>query len=54
MNASWETDLHGGCGCTMHYPVIYLDDGTELRFRMEEHPSGDGHSHGIDIIALKP
>ena len=51
LGGSWETDEHGGQRQHMHmHPSITLDDGTELRFYVEEHPTGDGALYGVHII----
>lgn len=50
LGGCWEEDEHGGQRCFMHmHPTITLDDGTKLYFHVEEHPSGDGHSYGVEI-----
>lgn len=35
----------------MHSPTIVLDDGTKVRFVVEEHP--DGGEYGVDIVLAK-
>jgi hypothetical protein len=53
LGRSWETDLHGGGRVLMHmHPSIALDDGSVLRFLVEEHPSGT--EYGVDFLVVKP
>jgi hypothetical protein len=54
MQGRWETDTYGGCREYMHDPAITLDDGSVLRFHVEEHPTGDGGAYGVDILRVRP
>lgn len=51
MGGHWDADLYGGSRRYMHDPTIALDDGTELRFVVEESPSGD--HYGVNIVQTK-
>lgn len=46
LDASWEGE--GRNRVLMHAPTITLDDGTTLRFVVEEHP--EGGEYGVDIV----
>lgn len=48
LQGTWETDLYGGGRRYMHDPRITLDDGSVLRFVVEEHPAGS--PYGVDIV----
>ena len=45
LDATWEGEgLHRR---RMHSPRVFLDDGSQLYFVVEEHP--DGGEYGVDI-----
>ena len=52
LNATWETDIGSHTRVKMHDPTITLDDGSRLRFVVEEHPSGDGY--GVHPVHVRP
>lgn len=49
LDATWEGE--GRWRRRMHRPTIILDDGSALRFVVEEHP--DGGEYGVDIVHRK-
>lgn len=50
LGGRWEGD--GGCRVWMHDPTITLDDGSRLRFVVEEHPIGA--DYGVSIVRRPP
>lgn len=49
LNASWQGE--GLDRVRMHNPTIHLDDGTAIRFLVEEHP--EGAEYGVDLVRTK-
>ena len=50
LNGSWKGERR--LRSYMHAPVITLDDGTFLRFTVEEHP--EGGEYGVNIVRELP
>jgi hypothetical protein len=48
MDEGWEGD--GPQRVRMHSPTVTLDDGSLLRFVVEEHP--EGGEYGVDIVRV--